>query len=62
MAENWSGLVRVQLRSVTAGLIVTDGRITDAAPILGWAIGQPMALLATELRARGYLVQAVDDV
>jgi hypothetical protein len=33
---------QVRLPYATAGIVVTDGTITDAAPIFKWAIGAPL--------------------
>ena len=38
-----SDLYRVTTRRLCAGLLVEDGRVVLAAPILRWAVGKPLA-------------------
>ena len=37
-----------------AGLIVEDGRVVQAAPLLGWAKGKPWAEAKVYLKCKGY--------
>lgn len=42
--------------SVTVGLIVTGGLVSDAPPIIKWMIGLTVADAEAELERRGYEV------
>lgn len=35
-------LIQATLRGFCAGLIVHNGKVTEAAPILAWAVGLPL--------------------
>jgi hypothetical protein len=61
----WSGLVQVERVShdgtftTSAGLVVAEGVVIDAAPILSSAVGERIEVAAARLRARGFTVSAV---
>lgn len=37
-----------------AGLVVSDGMVTDAAPIICWTVGKAWRDVRNQLRAKGY--------
>lgn len=47
-------LVRVVAPHFVAGLDITDGRCTHAAPILKWAIGRDAQTLRTYFASKGW--------
>lgn len=40
-----------------AGLVLVEGRCTEAAPILGWAVGKTQDELAAYFRRKGWKAQ-----
>lgn len=56
-----SWLIRVQAPHYCAGLIVEDERCTEAAPILGWALGKPWAELRRYFARKGFGVIVMSD-
>jgi hypothetical protein len=46
-----------------AGLIVgLDGRVRQAAPILGWSVGKPWVEVARYFQRKGYEVESVESL
>lgn len=49
-------LVIIEARHMYAGVIVADGVIQRAAPILAWSVGHPYKRLARWAHRKGYRV------
>ena len=52
-------LYQVATSSYVAGVLIRDGRVVQAAPILRWAIGQSLDELSRQVEKRGGTVAAV---
>lgn len=46
-------LIQVTLPYYTAGIVVVDGKVTDAAPICRWMVGMDVDRAMTWVRKRG---------
>ncbi len=51
----------MSLPHATFALAVTEGRVTDAAPIARWAIGKDESYVASYFRRRGAQFRAIPD-
>jgi hypothetical protein len=54
-------LVQVRSPHFTAGMVVTDGVVTEAAPILKWAIGKPRHWLRDVFKSKGWTAVVVEE-
>lgn len=54
-----SNLWQIDTAYFCAGVVVEDGRVRAAAPVLGWAVGKPWVHLVQWARLRGARVQHV---
>lgn len=50
-------LVRITARHFCAGLVVRDGRVVEAAPILRWTVGKLSADVREHGRRRGWKME-----
>lgn len=55
-------LVRVVAPHFTAGLVLENGRCTDAAPILRWAVGANREFLRAYFSRKGWRATVVPEV
>ena len=55
-------LYQVTTRYFVAGVIVDQGKVIRAAPILGWAIGKPTRQLAEWVKRKWGTVVLVSEV
>ena len=51
----------VSLPHATFALVVTDGTVTDAAPIARWAVGKDEGSVARHFRQRGAQFRAIPE-
>jgi hypothetical protein len=58
----WGGRVQVSRGDLAAELIVAEGRVTEAPPVLGWTVGSDIPVVAKRLRRAGFTVQVPADV
>lgn len=58
-ATTGTRLVQVTLPHAVFGLVAAGGVVIDAAPIAGWAIGEPEKKVADYYRRRGAAFQVV---
>lgn len=54
-------LYQVDANHYVAGLVVDQGRIVQAAPILRWTVGRDMRRVQAYLTKRGYRVDLVQE-
>lgn len=54
-------LVRVVAPHLVAGIVLVDGRCTEAAPILRWCIGKDRAWLRAWFEKRGWRASVILD-
>ncbi len=58
-------LYRVTMRNFCCGLLVRNVRgvlrVVEAAPIMRWATGEPLAVVAGWVRAKGGKVEYVEE-
>jgi len=55
--DDVAGLWRVSARHLCAGIIVRDGEVVEAAPILRWMIGSPLREIADYCSRRGWKLE-----
>lgn len=54
-------LVRVEAPHFVAALVTVDGKCTEAAPILGWAVGKSEEWLRAYFKSKGWKATEVKN-
>ena len=49
-------MIRIDAPHFVAGVLIEDGKVTKAAPILAWMIGKPEGYVEFYCRRKGWLL------